>query len=57
MGKKKKVLVITAVNIALEQVNVTDEENPRKLIFVIVTDGSTQHSAQTITATAVKLQR
>ncbi|CAG9533971.1 unnamed protein product [Cercopithifilaria johnstoni] len=48
--------VSEAVNIALRQVRVPGEE-PRKRIFVILTDGSIQDSVQTAAITAAKLHQ
>lgn len=46
----------SAVNVALLQRGIPGDD-PRRRIFVILTDGSTQDSMQAVTTTASKLQR
>uniref|UniRef100_A0A158Q8Q4 VWFA domain-containing protein n=1 Tax=Elaeophora elaphi TaxID=1147741 RepID=A0A158Q8Q4_9BILA len=48
--------VSEAVNVALQQISIRSE-NPRRYIFVIITDGSTQDSTQATTTAAAKLQQ
>ncbi|EFO24789.2 von Willebrand factor domain-containing protein [Loa loa] len=48
--------VSAAVDVALAQISVPGE-GPRQRIFVILTDGSTQDSMQTITTAAAKLRQ
>lgn len=56
MAYLKTIFRISAVNVALQQISVPGEDH-RQRIFVILTDGSTEDSTQTTTATAAKLKR
>ncbi|KAK6105309.1 von Willebrand factor type A domain family protein [Brugia pahangi] len=55
-NKYSNVSVSTAVNAALQQINIPDE-NSRQHIFIILTDGSTKDSIETISTTTAKLQQ